>query len=201
MVLNDKDIRERIKSDDLIAIPHYTYTEFPEKYESSIQPCSYDLTLSTEFKRIKKQSCEYPNKSYVDLSDPVEYVTIPYDGGAFDGVVIGAGEFMLGVTNEIVHLPNDVGAMLIPRSSFGRLGLSLEFGNWIDPGYCGALSIQIFNASPNPIRLVAGIRAVQLVFITLTDACESPYHSKYQHSFRNVESRLCTDIIKDCQAI
>ena len=195
MVLNDKDIRERIEFDDLITIPHYIYSHHPEKYDASIQPCSYDLTLSKEFKQIKKQSCVYPNKSYVDLHDPVEYVTIPYKGGTFDGVVIGAGEFMLGVTNEIVHLPADIGAMLIPRSSFGRLGLSLDFGNWIDPGYCGTLSIQIFNASPNPIRLVAGMRAVQLVFIKLTDACEHPYNSKYQHSFQNVESMLHTDAI------
>jgi dCTP deaminase len=184
VVLNDTDIRDRIINDELITLPKHLYSPVESNiYEASIQPCSYDLTLSKNFKRIKKHNCDYPNKSYVDLCDPVEYIDMPYDGGSYSGVVVHPNEFILGSSNEVVTLPNDVAAMLITRSSFGRMGLMFTFANWIDPGYVGSISMQIYNASPNPIRLIDGIRVAQLVFLKLSDTCEKAYVGKYQHTY------------------
>jgi dCTP deaminase len=193
MMLNDKEIKKRIIEDDLIIIPHYLYCDAPEKYDASIQPCSYDLTLSKSFKRIKKQNCVYPNKTYVDLCEPIEYIDVPYDSEAYSGVVIGTGEFLLGASREIVTLPKDIGAMLITRSSLGRAGLMLTIANWIDPGYVGTISMQIFNASPNPIMLTEKLRVAQLVFFKLDEACEHPYYGKYIHQDSATGSRIFKD--------
>ena len=193
MVLNDKDIREHIMENELIALPDYAYADFPEKYDPSIQPCSYDLTLATEFKRIKTKSCVFPEKSYVDLSDPMEYVSVPYEGGAFDGVVIGAGEFMLGVTNEVVNLPNNICGILEGRSSIGRAGLFIHNAGFIDAGFKGQIVLELFNAGPNPIRLIGGIRIAQIVFYKMTDSSVKAYKGKYQNQMGVVGSRIYMD--------
>lgn len=186
MILNDREIREAIEHDDLITIPNYPYELYPEMYEPSIQPASYDLTLGKSFKRMKKiDGC-------IEFGIPIEYEEVPYE----DGVIIQPGEFMLAITNEIVTLPSDIGAFIATRSSFGRIGLSLAFGAWVDPGYVGALSIQVYNSGPAPVKMVAGKRSVQLVFMRLEHAAEMPYHGKYQHSFESVDSKLYKDIIQ-----
>lgn len=182
MILTDIDIRNGIEFDDLITLPHYEYSHHPEMYEPSIQPASYDLTLSRSFKKIKKQNCKYPNKTYVDFGDGVEYVDIPYGGGCYEGVVIAPGEFMLGASREIIALPKNLGGMLITRSSFGRAGLLMSLANWIDPGYVGQITIQVYNAGVNPIQLLEGMRVAQIVFMTTSTNASIPYHGKYQHS-------------------
>ena len=195
MVLNDLAIRESIERDNLIELIDKPYAQYKELYEASIQPASYDLTLSRNFKKIKKQDCIYPNKTYVDFDEPCEVEDVPYVSSTHEGVIIRPGEFLLGASNEIVNLPIDVGALVSSRSSLGRMGISLVFGTWVDPGYAGNISIQIYNASPNPVRLIEGMRVMQLIFMQLTDKSVSPYNSKYQHSCGVVGSKSYMDFL------
>ena len=195
MVLNDADIRALIVSNQLIEYPDKPYDVCPEQYEQSIQPGSYDLTLGDDFKRIKTIDCIFPNKSYVELSDKVEYVEVPYYGPSYDGVTIGAGEFMLGVTNEIVNIPDDLSAFLEGRSSVGRAGLFIHNAGWIDSGFKGQIVLELYNCSPNPIRLTKDVRIAQIVFTKMTGVAENPYNGKYQNQKHTVGSRLYQDFI------
>lgn len=193
MVLNDMEIRERIAFDDMITIPHISYTDAPEQYEASIQPGSYDLTLSESFKKIKPKDCTYPEQLYVDIKEPIEYIDIPYKKECYEGIILHPNEFILASSQEIVNLPNDISAIVTGRSSIGRAGISVVLGNWIDAGYIGTITLQLHNCGPNPIRLIRGLRIAQLVFYKMTDCAEKPYNGKYMHSVGATGSKLFTD--------
>lgn len=193
MVLNDMEIRERIAFNDMISLPHMSYTDAPEQYEASIQPGSYDLTLSDSFKKIKPKDCIYPEKSYVELKDPIEYIDVPYKNEYYEGIILHPNEFILAASQEIVNLPADISAIVTGRSSVGRAGISVVLGNWIDAGYVGTVTLQLHNCGPNPIRLIKGLRIAQLVFYKMTDNAEKPYHGKYQHSLGATGSKIYCD--------
>lgn len=183
MILNDREIREAIEHDDLITIPNYPYELYSEMYEPSIQPASYDLTLGKSFKRMKKiDGC-------IEFGIPIEYEEVPYE----DGVIIQPGEFMLSNTNELITMPNNISGLVTGRSSIGRAGLVVENAGWLDAGWIGMTTLELFNMSPNPIKLKAGTRIAQVVFITMDDEAECPYRGKYQHQVEATESRVFLD--------
>ena len=188
MVLNDIEIRERIAFSKLVELPGKSYTSCSRYYDCAIQPASYDLRLSSVFRRVKALRWLNTDKQYVEIDDEVEYAEI-----VSNEIVIQPGEFLLGASEEVLHMPNDMGALLSPRSSFGRAGLSMSFSTWINPGYDGRIAIEVFNAGPNPVKLRAGIRVLQAVFMGLTDKAEISYIGKYQNETENMGSKLRAD--------
>ena len=188
MILNDVDITTGIINDGLVTIPHYPYEAYPEMYEPSIQPASYDLTLSKSFKRMRKVDTEF-----MDFGTPIEYEDVPYDDYKNRGVIIQPGEFLLGASKEVLTLPCDISGLVTGRSSIGRAGLIVETAGWIDPNYTGSITLEFVNCSPNPIRLIEGIRIAQIVFMKMTDKCAVPYQGKYQHQLEATVSRIHLD--------
>ena len=83
--------------------------------------------------------------------------------------------------NEEMHLPEDVFALLFPRSTMFRLGFIVQCGV-CDPGYHGKPVITIF--APDTIRetnevfLDKGFRVVQAIFFKADSA--SAYNGSYQ---------------------
>ena len=66
------------------------------------------------------------------------------------------------------------------RSSLGRLGLFIQNAGWVDPGFHGEITLELFNANRCAIRLQAGRRIGQLVFARMDRAARNPYRAKYQ---------------------
>lgn len=88
-------------------------------------------------------------------------------------------EYVLVSTLESVKVPNDLMAVLYPRSSTNRKGLSLDLTGVIDSGYEGQLTLPIRNNTHSQIvRLYPGERLCQIVFEELTEAV-APRKSKY----------------------
>ncbi len=92
------------------------------------------------------------------------------------------GEYVLASTLESVKIPNDLMAILYPRSSTNRKGLSVDLTGIIDSGYEGQLVIPIRNnTSSQVVKLYPGERFCQIVFEHLdeaVDADKSRYHMK-----------------------
>ncbi len=92
------------------------------------------------------------------------------------------GEHVIVGTLEKISLPNDLMAILYPRSSTNRKGLSLDLTGIVDSGYEGQLTLPIRNnAKSQVVRLYPGERICQLVFETLTENTnprKSKYHNK-----------------------
>ena len=79
------------------------------------------------------------------------------------------------------------------RSSLGRLGLFIQNAGWVDPGFHGEITLELFNANRCAIRLQAGRRIGQLVFARMDRAAQSPYRGKYQGQRGATGSRVFLD--------
>jgi len=91
-------------------------------------------------------------------------------------------EYVLVSTFETIKIPDDLMAILYPRSSVNRKGLSVDLTGIIDSGYEGPLTLPIRNnTNSQVIQLHPGERFCQIVFEQLThpvEARKSRWHQK-----------------------
>jgi dCTP deaminase len=171
-ILVDYEIRDYCKSSDLI----------DPFFDRNLNPNSYDITLSDDFVWYRRPGLGEP--LYIDPFDKktVELCIVEEKARA---IKIGLGEFVLGCTVEKIHLPPNMAAVLMGKSSLARLGITIhQTGGFIDCGFQGTLTLEIGNINPRPVVLHAGMAIGQLVFHKLEKTPEIPYDqkgsSKYQ---------------------
>ncbi|HEC66403.1 MAG TPA: dCTP deaminase, partial [bacterium] len=123
-----------------------------------------------------------------DLDEEPEYEEIPGDE-----CVLMPGNFCLATSVERIEVPNDLAGYIEGRSSIGRVGLFIQNAGYFDPGFRGQATLELYNASPNPLRIKAGRRICQFVFIQLTSPSENPYHGKYLDQEGATGSRIHQD--------
>ena len=90
-------------------------------------------------------------------------------------------EYVLVSSLESVKIPSDLMAILYPRSSTNKKGLSLDLTGIVNSGYEGQLTFPMRNNLPSRIRLYPGERVCQLVFEELTGPVtteKSRYHKR-----------------------
>lgn len=174
MILSDKTLNEMIKKQELVVEPLA-----PE----SIQPASIDCRLDSHFLVVEDR-----NMHMIDLNSEVLYRE--YNG---DSIVIPPHSFLLATTMEYIKLPDNLTAFVEGRSSIGRIGLFIQNAGWVDPGFEGQITLELYNANSLPIRLEAGRRICQLVFCRMDQAALTPYKGKYQGQRRTTGSRVSLD--------
>ena len=138
MILSDGDIDRIIKSGQAFLVRPYN--------DENLQPNSIDLTLSDELKTIHGKS--------IDLSQ--------------DSYKLKPNEFILGSTIERVSMPLDLCGHIDGKSSIGRLGVFIENSGFVDSGFVGNITLEIYNASDKEFELVHGMPICQILFQTLT---------------------------------
>jgi dCTP deaminase len=155
-----------------------------------VQPASIDLTLDDVFLIPKR--LDYQWSAPIDLRDirGVEYIR--YRNTQFK---IKAKEFILASTAERVEIPADLVGSIEGRSSLGRLGLFVHVtAGFIDPGFCGKITLEIYNVNEQDIVLHSGLRICQLALTQLTQPATRPYGSEglgshYQDQQETTQSR------------
>ena len=70
-------------------------------------------------------------------------------------VTIPAHSFLLATTMEYIEIPNYITAFVEGRSSIGRIGLFIQNAGWVDPGFKGRITLELYNAN-KPVFLVDG---------------------------------------------
>ena len=175
MILSDGAILDRIRSGKLVVDPHT-----PEQ----IQPASVDLRLSNHFLKVDENRLDV-----MRLDQDISYQNLHQDE-----IVIPPHSFLLATTLESIRLPDDLTAFVEGRSSIGRIGLFIQNAGWVDPGFSGTLTLELFNANRLPIRLQKGRRICQLVFAKLDRPASNPYNGKYQHQSQATGSRIAQDV-------
>ena len=91
------------------------------------------------------------------------------------------GEHITVSSLEKIKVPNDLMAVLYPRSSVNRRGVSVDLTGIIDAGYEGQLIIPLRNNTSQIIRIYPGERFCQVVFEKLEQEVEirkSRHHLK-----------------------
>jgi len=94
----------------------------------------------------------------------------------------------------VIRIPANVTAFVEGRSSIGRMGLFIQNAGWVDPGFEGNITLELFNANRLPLRLSAGRRICQIVFAFMDKATQTPYKGKYQGQRGTVGSMIFKDL-------
>jgi dCTP deaminase len=174
MILSDKTLKSMMAEGTLTVGP---------LAENSIQPASIDCRLGRHFLVVEDR-----NMHLIDMSSEILYREIEEDA-----ITIPPNSFLLATTMEYVKLPDDLTSFVEGRSSIGRMGLFIQNAGWVDPGFEGQITLELYNANSLPIRLEAGRRICQLVFCKMDQVAENPYRGKYQGQRGTTGSRVFKD--------
>ena len=160
-----------------------------------IGPSSVDVRLGGGFRT--------PATSHLGAIDPaiehdVATYTTAVEIGHCDNFYLHPGEFVLAATLEYVRIPRDLACRIEGRSSWGRLGLLVHAtAGFVDPGFSGNLTFELFNAGRLPVKLKPGMRMAQLCFFELCDLPNVAYdqrpESKYDKSLSVEGSQIWRD--------
>lgn len=174
MILSDKTIKKLLDCNLLTISPLE-----PEQ----IQPASVDIRLGDTFVVVE----DSPD-GIISLDREIKYKTFKTER-----YVLLPGQFVLATTMEYINLADNLTAFVEGRSSLGRMGLFIQNAGWVDPGFRGEITLELFNANRCAIELVSGRRIGQLVFAELDGAAQNPYCGKYQGQRGATGSRIYLD--------
>lgn len=174
MILSDKSIYKYLDSGELIIDP---------LEKGQVQPASVDIRLGRNFLKLDENKFEA-----MSMTDEIQYVQFESDS-----IIIPSNSFLLATTMEYIKLPCDLTAFVEGRSSIGRMGLFIQNAGWVDPGFEGEITLELYNANRLPIKLEAGRRICQLVFAQMDEEALNPYTGKYQGQRNAVGSRIFLD--------
>jgi dCTP deaminase len=178
MILSDGDIEFAVMGGE-IGISDYD----PARQ----QPASYDLLLGESFKYLSTHGIRGEESS---VFDPRYDESKAMDCGTWvngsKGMTLHPQEFALGATEETIRIPAWCVGRLEGKSSLARLGLLVHStAGFLDPGFEGTVTLELFNLSHNTIFLASGIKIAQISFERLMNPARRPYGSpelgsKYQ---------------------
>ena len=174
MILSDETLRAMMAERSIVVEPIEPY---------QVQPASIDLRLGRHFLKIDENTLES-----LSLDSELPYIRIEKDE-----IVIPPHSFLLATTVEFIRIPANVTAFVEGRSSIGRMGLFIQNAGWVDPGFEGNITLELFNANRLPLRLASGRRICQIVFAFMDKATRTPYAGKYQGQRGTVGSRIYDD--------
>lgn len=188
--LNDREIYRLIKNFELKIIPIINLKE-------QLGATSLDIRLGTSFQLF------YQNKyGIVDFSDSKSFHNAEQHSNLIDldfmeCITISPGQFVLAHTMEYIKLPETISAEIEGRSSFARLGIEIHMtAGYIDPGFEGVVTLEIYNAGSSSVKLYPGIRIGQLKFISINDPLK-PYNKKNNAKYKTMLAHNSSMQFKD----
>lgn len=140
--------------------------------ESLINPASLDLRLGEQI-RIPQQFWSLLGNGPIDKKTPA--ARLWQEPETFQRFTLWPGHLVLCHSVEYTHVPTHACAMLLSKSSTGRMGLEHLHAGWGDPGFEGQWVFELKNLAPWPIELVAGECYMQLVIMDMAELPQRDY--------------------------
>jgi dCTP deaminase len=190
MLLSDREIKKYILEGKIKIKP------LPN-FKLQLSPASLDFRLGNEFRVFNNFE-----KPYIDPKNPKTFknLTKLLKIKKNQPFIIQPGQFILAVTLEEISLPEDIGARIEGRSSWGRLGLIVHAtAGYIDPGFRGRLTLEMSNIGPLPILLYPGMKICQIAFEKLSSPAKIPYPKKKGSKYFGDKHPQESKIYKDFQ--
>lgn len=163
-----------------------------------LQPASYDLTLDRYFRTYDDHK-----RHVIDpMSD--ERRTILHEMDIDQPFRLSSRSFALASTFERVALPANMIGRIEGKSSLARMGIFIHVtAGFIDPGFTGFVTLELFNAAPFPILLYPFMPICQIGFdysaigpghnshtFVVAPNAKNPYSGKYVNQEKGPQESL-----------
>ena len=134
----------------------------------------YDVRCANQFKIFTNL-----NAAMVDPKnfDPQSFV--PFTGPV---CIIPPNSFVLAHTVEYFHIPRNVIALCVGKSTYARCGIIVNVTP-IEPEWEGHITLEFSNTTNLPAKIYANEGVAQLIFLIANQACQTSYKDrkgKYQ---------------------
>jgi dCTP deaminase len=159
MILSDVDIQRHLEVGTITIYP-------PPKI---IQPASVDLHLGITYAELEGRT--------IDRYGPIprgpisKTKTIPES----EFIPLFPGQFILAPVKEYITLPDFLVGKLEGKSTLARDGLVVENAGYVDPGWHGRLTLELYNLGPATLILRLGQPICQIRFEMLTTPASRLY--------------------------
>lgn len=183
-----------------------------------LQPHAVDLRMGYTFRipktwALTKEGRVALRVDYLESKNEDAFEKVELTNGQYFELL--PGEYVIVTTLECITMPNDIMAILYPRTSFNRRGLSVDLTGIIDVHYQGHLTIPVRNNTQTQVvRMYPGERMCQVVFEQLTGDMSkaeglrhglqrSKYHSDNgeEKISAKVDKKVETDFIRQGQLV
>jgi dCTP deaminase len=153
---------------------------------------SVDVRLGTEFVIIQHTSLHHIDPTVrAQLKEKIGKYQERVRVGFGEQFVLHPNQLVLGSTLEYVGLPSDLAAVVVGRSSWGRLGVIIATATSVAPGFKGVITLELINGGQVPLILYPGIRIAQLVIEKTTS--QASYSGRYDFPTGPQFSRIHED--------
>jgi len=152
--------------------------------KSQYSSTSVDLRLGASF--LLSKTTGYTHISPEPESNQNNGLSVPLEA-FYDELFIPVGEefilhphqFVLAATMEYISVPFDFYALVLGRSSWGRLGLNIATATTVHAGYRGCITLELRNLGETPLPLKVGLRIAQLCLIPVPGTPLASSHVGY----------------------
>ena len=101
--------------------------------------------------------------------------------------------------NETINMPDDLMAIIVPRTTMNRMGIDLKT-QYVNPSYSGKMFLALKNNAPIPIKIYNNTVIGQICFFELQGKPneDNLYRNKGNKSYQNEDDfRIVPDRVKD----
>lgn len=191
MILNDKQIINLCENSNMIEPYERSLIRFIDDdnfkvISYGLSSFGYDIRLSAKefftFRHIPGTIVDPKNFNPANLT-PGEL--FHDENGSF--FIIPANSYGLGVAVEQLHLPRNITAVCVGKSTYARVGIIANITP-AEAGWVGHLTLEFSNSSSADCRIYVNEGVVQLLFLEGKE-CETSYSDrkgKYQNQQENV---------------
>ena len=151
MVLGIKELHNLVNNEKLVE-------NLSERELTNPEGAGFDLRVG-ELYKIEGQGF----LGVEERETPEMKLVAKYESGNKTTVLLKPNTYYLLKTIEDVNMPDNLLAIMTPRSTLFRSGVFI-FGGQVPPGYKGGLSMGIYNFRPTDFKLERGARVVHIMF-------------------------------------
>jgi dCTP deaminase len=179
-VLSDTQIRELVHIE-----PFASNEKRPGSVSFGVSSYGYDVRVGTRFKIFTDafmSATPAGGPGGTTIVDPKNFtndlfVTIDTNETGRDHIIIPPNSFALAETVETIHVPRDVLAICVGKSTYARCGIIVNVTP-LEPEWRGKVTIEISNTTPLPAKIYANEGIAQMVFLKADRVCATSYADK-----------------------
>lgn len=169
MVIGTKQLLKLVRTRRLVE-------DLDERELKNPEGTGFDLRVEKLFALTSKTFLGVTQRATSDLFEVVSFKPAARRQNIYS---IQPGEYFLSKTIERVNMPNNLLAIIKPRTTLYRGGLIMRTG-FCTPGYQGDLYFGLHNAGNQPFEIEMGARFAHIIFFEISGDLVRSYEGQWQ---------------------